>query len=167
MEPIALFGVQFTISLAAFTLLATWYLVPRLSRLPMLAAIVPLLWVHAFRVVGGVILAPGAVDPRVPDDFRTMVGVGDIATAFLALVALVALRVKFRGAVVLVWIVLVVGSVDTVNAVVQSIRYSVFMYPLGVNWVIVTTYVPALVVSSVLILVQLLRADRSSAAGGE
>jgi len=29
-------------------------------------ALAPLLWIHAFRVVGGTILAPGAVDPGVP-----------------------------------------------------------------------------------------------------
>ena len=46
------------------------------------------------------------------------------------------------------------------NAIVQSMRYNVFTYPLGVNWVIVTSYVPALVVSSVLIARELLRPNR-------
>jgi len=36
----------------------------------------------------------------------------------------------------------------------------VFTYALGVNWVIVTIYVPALLVSSLLIFMQLLRRDR-------
>jgi hypothetical protein len=45
---------------------------------------------------------------------------------------------------------------DTVNAIIQSIRFSVFNDALGVNWVIVTSYVPALLVSSVLIFMQLL-----------
>ena len=49
---------------------------------------------------------------------------------------------------------------DTVNAIIQSTRYSVFTYPLGVNWVIVTMYVPALLVSSLLIFMQLLRTTR-------
>jgi hypothetical protein len=35
-------------------------------------------------------------------------------------------------------------------------RFSVFTYALGVNWVIVTIYVPALLVSSLLIFIQLL-----------
>jgi hypothetical protein len=45
--------------------------------------------------------------------------------------------------------------VDTVNAIVQSTRYGVFSYALGVNWVIVAVYVPALLVSSLLIFMQL------------
>ena len=161
-DPFVLFNIQFTLSLAAYALIAFWYVEPRLSRMPREAALVPLLWVHAFRVVGGTILAPGAADAAVPIEFRTMVGLGDLATAVLALVALIALRVRFRGAVALVWLCLAIGTLDTVNAIVQSIRDDVFVYPLGVNWVIVTAYVPALLVSSLLILRHLLRRDDPS-----
>src|SRR6266850_180234 len=122
MEPIVLFGIQFTLSLAAYALLAFWYVVPRLAGLPRMAALVPLLWVHVFRVVGGTILAPGAVDAAVPIEFRTMIGYGDIVTAVLALAALIALRLRFRYAIALVWLFLVVGLLDTVNAIIQSMR---------------------------------------------
>jgi hypothetical protein len=33
MEPIVLFGIQFTLSLAAYGLIALWYVVPRLSEM--------------------------------------------------------------------------------------------------------------------------------------
>src|SRR5438445_12101009 len=160
MEPMVLFGIQFTLSLLAYLFIAFWYVAPRLSRLPREVALVPLLWVHAFRVVGGTILAPGAVGPGVPTEFRTMIGYGDLITALLALVALTALRVRFQGAIALVWLCVVVGMLDTVNAIIQSMRFNVFAYALGVNWVIVTIYVPALLVSSLLIFMQLLRRDR-------
>ena len=157
MEPIVLFSIQFVLSLLAYLFIAFWYVVPRLSRLPREAALVPLLWVHAFRTVGGTILAPGAVGPGVPAEFRTMIGYGDLITAFLALLALAALRARFSGAIAVVWLMVIVGMLDTVNAIIQSMRYSVFSYGLGLNWVIVTTYVPALLVSSVLIFIQLRR----------
>jgi len=156
-EPIVLFGIQFTFCLLAYALIAAWYGQPRLSRLPRELALVPLLWIHVFRIVGGTILAPGAVDAAVPDEFRTMIGYGDMVTAAAALVALIALRARFSGAIALVWVVLLVGTLDTLNAIIQSVRDSVFLYPLRVNWIIVTAYVPALVVSSVLILVVLRR----------
>jgi hypothetical protein len=162
MEPIVLFGIQFTLSLVAYTLIAFWYVVPRLSGLPREAALIPLLRVHAFRIVGGTILAPGAVSSQVPADFRVMIGYGDLATAVLALIALIALHRRFPGAIALVWLCISVGTVDTVNAIIQSVRDSVFTYTLGVNWVIVAMYVPALLVSSVLIVLQLLRPDRSA-----
>jgi hypothetical protein len=157
MPPIVLFGIQFTLSLAAYGLLAWWYLAPRLGRLPREVALVPLVWIHVGRVVGGTILAPGAVDASVPMDFRTMIGYGDMATAVLALVALIALRLRWRGAIGLVWLFLAVGLLDTANAIIESMRYSVFTFALGVNWVIVTAYVPALLVSSVLIFIHLRR----------
>lgn len=163
MEPIVLFSIQFTLSLLAYLFIAFWYVVPRLSRLPRELALVPLLWIHAFRTVGGTILAPGAVGPGVPMEFRTMIGYGDLITAFLALVALAALRTRFSGAIALVWVVVVVGMIDTVNAIIQSMRFNVFTYSLGVNWVIVTIYVPALLVSSLLIFMQLLGRKRSAA----
>ena len=163
MAPIVLFGIQFTFCLVAYTLIAWWYGVPRLSRLPCEVALVPLLWIHVFRIVGGAILAPGAVDAAVPLDFRTMIGYGDMATAVLALLALVALRRRLPAAIPLVWLFLTVGTLDTVNAIIQSMRYSVFTHGLGLNWVIVTTYVPALLVSSVLIFIQLRRPSRDEA----
>src|SRR3979411_2823566 len=103
MPPIVLFGIQFTFSLAAYALIAWWYGAARLSPLPSVVAFVPMFWIHACRIVGGTILAPGAVDAAVPGDFRTMNGYGDIATAVLALLALIALRIDWQGAVALVW----------------------------------------------------------------
>ena len=162
MGPVVLFGIQFTLSLVAYLFIAFWYVVPRLSRLPLEAALVPLLWVHAFRMVGGTILAPGSVDAGVPMAFRLMIGYGDLATAFLALLALIALRTRFSGAIALVWLCMIVGNLDTLNAIIQSVRYNVFTYALGLNWVIVTIYVPALLVSSLLIFMQLLSPNRSA-----
>ena len=95
MQPIVLFGIQFTLSLVAYALLAVWTVAPRLFKLSREKALVPLLWVHVFRIVGGTILAPGAVDAAVPMQFRVMIGFGDMATALLALLALIALHARF------------------------------------------------------------------------
>lgn len=160
MPPILLFSIQFTLSLVIYALAAAWYVAPRLAALPRDAALAPLLWIHAFRVVGGTILAPGAVDAAVPMEFRTMVGLGDLFTAVLAVVALVALRNGLPARIALVWLCVGVGFVDTVNAVIQSIRYDVFSLPLGVNWLIVAVYVPSLLVSSVLIVQRLVARER-------
>ena len=162
-EPIVLFGIQFTLSLVAYSLIAAWYGAPRLSRMSVELALVPLLWIHVFRIAGGSILAPGSVGPGVPTEFREMIGYGDMATGLLAILALVALRTRATYAIALVWVCVTVGMLDTVNAIIQSMRFNVFTEPLGVNWVIVTMYVPALLVSSFLIFKLLLGRDRSTA----
>src|SRR5258706_7309174 len=103
MDPIVLFGIQFTLSLVAYALIAFWYVAPRLSRLPREVALAPLLWVHAFRIVGGTILAPGAVDAGVPMDFLAKNGYCELLTAFLAPVALIALRARLPSSDAFVW----------------------------------------------------------------
>ena len=158
--PIVLFNLQFTLSLVLYALIALWFVAPRLSKLPREVALQPLVLVHCFRIIGGSILAPGSVGAGVPESFRTMVGYGDMITAAIAIVALIALRLRVPWALPIVWILLVVATVDTTNAVIQSLRYNVFNYDLGVNWEIVTIYVPALLVSSVLILLRLIRPAR-------
>ena len=42
MGPIVLFGIQFTLSLVASGLIASWYVEPRLMTMPREAALVPL-----------------------------------------------------------------------------------------------------------------------------
>jgi hypothetical protein len=42
-------------------------------------------------------------------------------------------------------------------------RFNVFTHPLGLNWTIVTMYVPALLVSTVLIFIQLRKRSRQIA----
>src|SRR5262245_50834960 len=160
-DPLFLFSIQFTFALVVYALAARWYIWPRIDPLTPPLALVPLIWVHVFRFIGGSILAPGSVGPGVPSEFREMIGYGDMVTAALALIALIALRAKGSRAIWFVWLFVVVGLLDTANAVVQSLRFSVFDDPLGVNWVIVTAYVPALLVTSYLIIVELLRARRA------
>jgi hypothetical protein len=157
MKPIVLFSIQFTLSLVAYALIALWYVWPRLVRQPRELALQPLLWVHAFRMIGGTVLAPGAVALGVSGAFQKMVGFGDLITAAVALLALIALRTRWAGAIALTWLVLVIGMADTINAIIQSNRDNVFSYALGVNWVIVTIFVPALLVSSAMMLLQLIR----------
>src|SRR5260370_12039057 len=102
MEPIVLFGIQFTLSLVAYALIAVWYVMPRLSGLPREVALVPLLWVHVFRIVGGTILAPGAVDSGVPPEFRVMIGYPHMPTAVLPLTPFIALLPPFAAPIPLV-----------------------------------------------------------------
>lgn len=157
MSPFVLFNIQFVFVLVAYVLAAAWYVAPRLASVPRDAALVPLLWVHVFRIAGGIILAPGSVEAAVPDSFRAAIGYGDMLVGLLALIALVALRMRAPWAIAFVWVTIAVGMLDTANAFVQSLANNVFVYALGFNWVIVTLYVPALLVSGVMIFWVLLR----------
>ena len=69
MAPIVLFAIQFTFSLGAYALLAWWYLAPRLAKLPREVALVPLIWIHTFRIAGATILAPARSTAQYPSTF--------------------------------------------------------------------------------------------------
>src|SRR5262245_28519881 len=166
-DPLFLFSIQFTFALVVYALAARWYIWPRIDPLPPTVALVPLIWVHVFRFIGGSILAPGSVGPGEPSSFREMIGYGDMVTAALALLALIALRAKGSRAIRCVRVSVVVALLDTANAVAESLRLGVFDEPLGMNWVIVTAYMPALFFCSYLIFVELLRARRTPRAAGE
>src|SRR5262245_19081461 len=103
-DPLFLFSIQFTFALVVYALAARWYNWPRIDPLTPTVALVPLIWVHVFGFIGGSILAPGSVGPGVPSEFREMIGYGDMVTAALAVIALIALRAKGSRAIWFVWL---------------------------------------------------------------
>jgi hypothetical protein len=52
----AIFGLQVVLSLVGYSLIARFYVAPRLAALPLPAALTPLLLLHAFRHLGMVFL---------------------------------------------------------------------------------------------------------------
>ena len=70
MSPLSLFGVQFTLSVIIFSLVAKWYITPALNRLPIHSALVPLFLVHGLRYLPSTAFAPGQVDAKIPMDVR-------------------------------------------------------------------------------------------------
>src|SRR5260370_3077355 len=91
MNPQWLFGMQFTLSLIIFAMIAKWYISPALNRLPLQAALVPLFLVHALRYLPSSAFAPGQVDPKIPMDAMAGLSYCDLAFSGLALTAAVFL----------------------------------------------------------------------------
>ena len=58
-----IFGVQFVLSVIGYGLIAKWYVAPRLAAMPLHDALVPLLFLHAFRHLGLVFLVPRSLPP--------------------------------------------------------------------------------------------------------
>ena len=152
MNPQQIFGLQFVLSLVVGTLLARWYVWPSLATLSVRRALMPLLFVHATRYMGLVFLVPTVVPPGVPDAFAKPAAYGDLFTGLLAIVALLALRLDWPGALPLAWLVNIVGVVDLINALFQGLRHSV---SLGAAYYIPTVAVPVLLITHWMMLVLL------------
>jgi len=63
MTPFWVLNIQSTLSLILFGLMARWYVAPRLAGRSRNQAILPLLWIHAFRYAPLTLYAPGQATP--------------------------------------------------------------------------------------------------------
>lgn len=165
MTPTQIFGLQVALSLLTFGLAARWYLLPRLARLDLAAALTPLLLFHTLRTMGLVFLVPGVIGGPLPAAFAAPGAYGDLLTVGLAFLALLALRARWRGALPVVWLFSLVGLLDFVNAFAQGARADIAaQYALGPGWFIPTFAVPAFTVAHLLVVRLLLTRGHEYAA---
>jgi hypothetical protein len=155
----ALFGLSVLMSFVAFGLVTGFYLYPALEVLPTVSALTALVVVHAYRYIGLSFLVPGVVSPSLPASFARPAAYGDLIAAVLAVVAALALRTQLSGALVLVWIFNVWGTVDLVYALSKGAKHLNETGPgvLGAAFYIPTIGVPALLTTHGLIFWLLLR----------
>ncbi len=153
MNPLAIFGLQFFLSLVVWGVIAKWMVAPWLEKKSPHEALFWLTLPHAFRHVGMVFLVPGVVGQTLAESFAAPAAYGDLVTGVLALLALIALRTRWRGTLALVWVFNIVGTVDLLNA----LRHANAVPDLGAAWYIPTFFVPALLVTHFMIYIRLLR----------
>ena len=170
MTPFMVLVTQSTMSLILSVLIARWYLAPRLSDKSCDQAALPLLWIHVFRYAPLTLLAPGQADPRIPPGVIGVVAYGDLVAALFALAAIIAIKMKLRTAIGLVWVFSIVSSADLVYATARAASAELYSFYIGWGWYIVNFYVPLLFVTQVQIIYYLLKSpaaatlERSAAA---
>jgi len=144
------------LSVITYSLIAKWYVMPSLRRIPVENALILLLLLHTTRHIGMGFLIPGvtaeALDPR----FAIPAAYGDFLAAILAFVAIGALRMKWAIAIPLVWIFNLEGTLDLLNAVTQGRRF-VKAGDMGAMYFIPILVVPALLVTHFMVFVLLLK----------
>lgn len=153
MELTAIFGLQLTLSLAVFGLLAKWYLSPWLADKNLYSALGVLIAPHAFRHIGMSFLVPGLTSPTIPEGFASAAAYGDFISGLLALAAILALRYRWVFAVPLAWLFNIVGMADLIYA----LSHASAIPHLGASWVIPTFIVPVLLVTHFMVLTRLIK----------
>lgn len=156
MDPIAIFGLQFALSVIVFALIAAWYVTPWLSEMPLSTVLTILILPHAFRHIGLSFLVPNLNSGAMPAFFAGTAGYGDLVSALLAVIALALFHWRSRLALPVIWIFNSVGVVDLLNALRQANVVEHF----GPTWFIPTFLVPLLLVTHVMIFVRLLKGSK-------
>jgi len=154
----ALFGLSVLMSFVAFGLITRLYIWPRIRILERDDALVPLLVPHMFRFIGLSFLVPGVVSPALPSAFAAPAAYGDLISAILAVVAIIALSVRASLGTLLVWLFNVWGAADLLFAFYQALfGVQLDARMLGAAFFIPTAIVPPLLILHGLIFWLLLR----------
>ena len=143
------------LSFVVFALFAVTNIAPWLAVRQRAEALIPLLWIHAFRHIALQIFAAQKFGFAVSDAARDQIAAGDVTGMILALIAILALHYRARIASILVWVFVAETVFDLVNATIAGVREQLFATASGVTWLILTFYVQSLWVSLGLIVWQL------------
>ncbi len=144
------------LGLLSYSLIAKWYVMPQLAAMPRANALTPLLLLHSFRYIGMAFLIPGVTSEVLDTRFAIPAAYGDLLAALLALMAIMALRLRWAMAIPLVWIFNVEGFLDLINAVYQGFRHVPGGH-FGATYFIPAMIVPALLVTHMMIFILLSR----------
>lgn len=139
---------------------ALWLFVPWARRRPLAAAITPLVIIHTGRTVALQLFSSQANGYDIPDRVRNEIVWGDQLGWLLALLTLIAMWLWPRVAKPIAWALVIATVIDLANALVTGLRNDLLGRATDVSWMILTFYVPALWVSTAVIV--WLLATRSS-----
>jgi len=148
--------VNLVFSTLVFWIAAKLYLLPRLQDLEPRTVLLPILLLHSFRHLGLMFLAPGATYVGIPMSFAYPAAFGDLLAALLALAAIPAVAMNWKGARILVWIFAVEGTLDLFAAIVLATIYGAHVF-MGPAYWIPAFWVPALLVTHYITFVVLLK----------
>ena len=141
-----IFIIDMALGYLAWALCIAAYVWPRLRAMDRVEAHRAIAAFNSFRFLGLAFLLPGFVGPNLPRGFAMPVAYGDLATAVLAILALLAAaRVRFLFWP-LVWAFNLAGLADLVFDTVRAVGLNLppVAGQLGAGYAILMIYVPAL-----------------------
>ena len=113
MSPRILFLIHLVLGYVAWLLCFGAYVLPKLKSMGHVEAQRAIATLHSFRFFGLVLILPGVVGPNLPASFAEFAAYGDLATAVLAILALLTVGIR-----TLFWLFVVafnlVGAADLI-----------------------------------------------------
>lgn len=117
-----------------------WWVQPRLVNLSIYDALLPFVFLNAFRYLGLSFMAKEQFYAGFPTEFLNTVGTWDLTTSVLAIITSIALKNKWKYAIPIVWVFNIVGFLDLVVAFPQFFSLKLYDYNLGTIWLMFITY---------------------------
>lgn len=158
MSPTIIFNLQLGLGYICWLLVLAAYAFPKLGSMAPADVQRAIAVLHAFRFFGLVFILPGVVGQHLPASFAQFAAFGDFATGVLAMLALVAFRVK-----PLFWLFVIgfnlVGAGDILIDYYHGVQLGLpeIAGELGFAYAIVMIYVPLLMITHALAFYLMLR----------
>src|SRR6267154_3086415 len=158
MSPEPLFQIHLVLGYVAWLLCFRAYVWPWLKSMDRVDAQRAIATLHSFRFFGLVFILPGVVGPHLPASFATFAAYGDLATGVLAMLTLLAVRIR-----PLFWALVVafnvVGTADLILNYYHAVQVGLpaLAGELGATYAIPIIYVPVLMITHVVAFYLLLR----------
>lgn len=140
MDNFLIINIQAIIGTISIVLGFNWFIKPRLTNLTIQDALLPFVFLNTFRYLGLSFMAKEQFYSGFPSEFLTTVGLWDMSTAILAIIAAIALKNKWALAIPLVWLFNFVGFTDLVVAFPQFFGLKLYDHDLGFIWLMFVTY---------------------------
>ena len=140
MNNFLIINIQAILGTISILLAFKWWIQPRVSKLPIYAALLPFVFLNTFRYLGLMFMTENQFYGGFPSDFLTTVGLLDMTTSILAIIAAIALKNKWTNALSLVWVFNIVGFLDLASAFPQFFSLKLYDQDLGVIWLMFVTY---------------------------
>jgi hypothetical protein len=153
-----LFQTHLVLGYVAWLLCFGVYIWPRLKAMDHFEAQRAIATLHSFRFFGLVFILPGVVGPNLPAGFATFAAYGNFATGVLAMLALLAVRIR-----PLFWLFVVafnlVGVADYILDGYHAVQVNLpaVAGELGVMYAFLIVYVPVQIITHVVAFYLLMR----------
>jgi hypothetical protein len=157
MDNFTIINLQALIGTIAIILGFRYWIHPRILKLPINEALLPLVFLNTFRYLGLSFMAKEQFYDGFPQGFLTTVGLLDFTTAILAIISFVALKNKWSFSISLVWLFNLVGFGDLITAFPQFFGLKLYDQDLGFIWLIFITYGLAAFLSHIYIFIRLFK----------
>jgi len=142
-------------SLFVYLMASVWHVNPWLRKLTRADALIVLLWVHVFRYVALQTYSAQHAGFPISNAGLTDIVLGDVGGAIIAFLAIALLQFRSRLGVPLAYVLVAETAYDTVMNVQGGMKEHLLGAASGPTWFILAFYVPAVVVTMVLIAWQL------------
>lgn len=157
MDNFTIINLQAIIGSISMILAFNWWIKPRLAKLSIQDALLPLVFLNTFRYLGLIFMTKEQFYDGFPSQFLNTVGLWDMTTAILAIITAIALKNKWKYAIPMVWVFNIVGFADLITAFPQFFGLKLYDQNLGVIWLTFVTYGLAAFLSHIYIFYRLIK----------